>query len=80
MGREKQELPKIIKETATQKFHREIRELKPKLPKDWRITFFQMCPAYDSYKGGLMLNNVINGNSTDETILEALKKIVSSSK
>lgn len=80
MGREKQEIQKIIKETATQKFHREMKELKPLLPENWRIKFFQMYPAYDTYRGGLMLNNVFNGNSTDETILAGLKEIIKKSK
>ena len=76
MGREKQEIQKIVKETATQKFHREMKELKLLLPANWRITFFQMYPAYDTYRGGLELNNVFNGNSTNETILEGLKEII----
>jgi len=66
----------LKKETATQKYHREMAEIKPKLPDDWRIQFLKMHPEYDSYKGGVLVSNCMNGKSTDTVILEAFKKIV----
>lgn len=63
-------------ETATQAFYREIAELKPRLPKDWKTRFFQKYPAYDSYRGGILLHHVINGNSTDSTVLTGIREIV----
>lgn len=63
-------------ETATQAFKREVRELRPRLPKNWKLQFIALHPEYDSYKGGVILHNVINGQSTDLTVLEGLKKIV----
>jgi hypothetical protein len=72
--------PEINTETATQKFYREVAELKPLLPKDWKMQFIKQHPEYDSYRGGLILHNVINGSSTDTVVLQGLKEIVEQSK
>lgn len=66
----------LKKETATQAFYREIAELKPKLPEDWKLRFIKKYPEYDSYRGGISLHLVINLRSTDLTILKGLKEIV----
>lgn len=66
----------ITRESATQAFYREVAELKPRLPKDWKLRFIKMHPDYDSYRGGIVLHHVINGGSTDFTVLEGIKKIV----
>lgn len=70
---------KQARETATQAFYREVAELRPQLPKDWKIQFIEMYPQYDSYRGGLILHNVINGASTDPVVLEGIKKIIEKS-
>lgn len=62
--------------TAAQAFHMEVAALKPKLPKDWKIQLIKILPEYDSYRGGILIHNVINGKSTDTAILAALKLIV----
>lgn len=67
---------KLKTETATQKFHREVQELRPRLPKDWKLRFIKKHPEYDSYQGGKMLHKVINGQGSDPVVLEGLKKIV----
>lgn len=66
-------------ETATQAFKREVRELRPRLPKNWKLQFIALHPEYDSYRGGVILHNVINGQSTDPTVLEGLKQIIKES-
>lgn len=68
------------RETATQAFYREVAELRPLLPKDWKLKFIAKHPEYDSYKGGVVLHNVINGSSTDPVVLEGMREIVQSEK
>ena len=63
-------------ETAAQAFRREVSDLKLRLPKDWKLRFIGMYPDYDSYRGGIILHHVINGNSTDMIVLEGLRNIV----
>lgn len=72
----------IKPETAAQRFHRQIAEIAPLLKSipDWRIQLFKMLPDYDSYRGGLLLKNVLSGNSTDMAILDALQKITKTKK
>jgi hypothetical protein len=65
-----------LRESSFQKFQKEIAELKPNLPKDYKAKFFKMHPEYDSYRGGVLLQNVIAGRSSDILILDALKQIV----
>ena len=69
-------MQEIINETATQKFHREVKELKPFLPKDWKMQVVTMLPMYDSYRGGILLHHLINHRTTDVAVLDCLKKIV----
>lgn len=66
----------IKTESATEAFRRKIKELKPKLPDNWKLLFIAEHPEYDSYRGGVVLHNVINGRSTDQVVLEGLEKIV----
>jgi hypothetical protein len=69
--------PKPLKnETATQAFKREVAELRPRLPKDWKIRFLARHREYDSYRGGLILHNVINGQSSDPVVLAGIREIV----
>lgn len=63
-------------ETATQAFYREVAELKPRLPKDWKMRFVNKYPNYDSYRGGLQLHYVINLDSTNMEVLKGLKEII----
>ncbi len=63
-------------ETATQKFYKEVAELKPRLPDNWKLKFWAMHPEYDTYRGGVLINNVLKGCSTDPVILEGMKKII----
>ena len=41
-------MQEIINETATQKFHREVKELKPFLPKDWK--------TYEKFHSSIILD------------------------
>lgn len=68
--------PELKRETATQAFHREVKELKPRLPDDWKVRFVLKYPAYNSYQGGLILAAVINQRSTDLKVLEGLKVLI----
>jgi hypothetical protein len=65
------------RETATQAFYREVSELKPRLPKDWKNRFVQKYPDYDTIRGGVILHNVINGASTDAVVLAGIREIIS---
>lgn len=64
------------RESAAQAFYREIAELRPRLPKDWRMRFVMMYPAYDNYQGGLLLHNIIQGRSTSPEVLEGMKEVI----
>lgn len=64
------------RETAVQAFRREIAELRPLLPGNWKELFIQENPEYDSLKGSIILHNVINGRSTDPAVLAGIKKII----
>lgn len=66
----------LKQETATEAFRKQIGELKPRLPKDWKLRFIKEHPEYDSYQGGILLHLVINQRSTDTVVLEGIKKIV----
>lgn len=64
------------RESAAKAFYKEIAELRPRLPKDWRMRFVMMYPAYDNYQGGLLLHNIIQGRSTRPEVLEGMKEII----
>jgi hypothetical protein len=62
--------------SAAQAFYEEVQQLKPRLPKDWKLRLVLKNPQYDSYKGGVLLHNIINCKSTDPTVLQLLKEII----
>jgi hypothetical protein len=66
----------IKKESATQRFHREVLELRAKMPKDWKIRYFKKFPEYDNYSGAVLVGNVFYLRTTDSTVLENFKSIV----
>jgi hypothetical protein len=72
---EKTHTPAPKRETAQEAFHRELDEIRPSLPKDWRTRFFLRRKDYDSYRGGELLNRVMSRRSTDNVILETLREI-----
>lgn len=66
----------ITKKTANQWFKETIEEIKKTLPENYKMDLLALLPPeYDSYGGGAIINNVLNGRSTDMTVLEALKKL-----
>ncbi len=66
----------IVRETARQAFRREMMDIKLRLPQDWKIRFLSRYKEYDSYKGGVLLTNVLNDKTTDEIVLKGLKEVV----
>lgn len=69
-------MAELKRETAVQAFRREVTELRPNLPKDWKTRFIKKYPLYDTYRGGITLHLVINGRSTDPAVLTGLREIV----
>jgi hypothetical protein len=76
MSNTKTKRKKLNPETASQRFYKEIRKIKPLLPKDWNEQFLDAYPEYNTRKGTILVHNVINCKSTDYIILDALKEIV----
>lgn len=66
----------INQETATQAFYREIKELKPRLPVDWKELFMELYPEYNTHKGANRLHHVVNGQSTDPVVMQGMKTII----
>lgn len=67
----------IDQKTAIQWFYDRVTELKAKLPKDHKMPLLALLPReYDSYKGGVIISNVLNCRTTDMVVLEALEKLV----
>lgn len=66
----------VKRETATQLFYREVAELRPRLPKNWKSRFLLKYPDYDTVRGSHALMNVIAGKSTDQVVLEGIREIV----
>lgn len=69
------EKPTLVRESAVQRAHREMKELKPLLPTDWRIRFFLKYKDYDTAGGGRLVNDVYNLRTTDVFILDGLKEV-----
>lgn len=77
MEQKQQSEKSIPQQTATQWYREQVENLKKQLPKDFKIKLLAFLPKeYDTYRGGLTIQNVLYGNSTDMNILEGLKKVV----
>ena len=51
--------------------------LKPQLPADWRRRLIVIAPEYDSLEGATLMQNVHQGRSKDENVLNLWEKIIS---
>ena len=54
--------------------------LKPELPKNWRKLVVAIAPEYDSLDGGTLMQNVHQGRSTDENLLDLWERIINENK
>lgn len=54
-----------------------VRNVKSRLPKNWRKILVDRYPEYDSLRMGTLLNNVFNLRATDVKITSVLEEIAS---
>ena len=51
--------------------------LKPELPKNWRKLVIEIAPEYDSLDGATLMQNVHQGRSNDDNLLDLWERIIS---
>lgn len=65
------------RKSAVEWFNDQIVELKPQLPKNYKMDLLALLPKeYDTAGGGRVIDNVMNLRTTDMAVLEALKELV----
>jgi hypothetical protein len=55
-------------------------QLKPKLPKNWRKLVVAIAPEYDSLDGATLMQNVHQGRSNDDNLLDIWERIINDDK
>ena len=54
-----------------------VKKIKPLLPKGWRSILIRNHKEYDTMSGSNLLDNILNGRSSDITLTTILERIAS---